>query len=566
MNLNKIIYSAFAIFVIAIAANAQTLESFIPDYKESSMYQIKKDHDEVWKDIPQEKQKGWKQYKRWEYFWSQRLYPNATFEKAVRIYLDVEKQIKSKKYDMLQSNPWSLIGPIANPLKYNNYIDSKGLGRVNIARFHPTDENEIWIGTASGGVWKTNDKGKTWNNIPFTQFLSLGVSDIAISPTNPKVVYVATGDADGSLGTAGFYSSIGIIKTVDGGLNWEVTQIANVLSDRNIISRLIVNPENPDIVIAACIDGIYKTIDGGKTWKNTQNGSFRDLELKPGSSNFVYAATAKRSITNYIYTTSDFGDTWVKKLDIPLAGRIQLAVTPNEPNCVYALCSQYQHSGFHSLLVSVDSGESFEKIIDSTYKNLLNWGYDLPDSQRGQSYYDLALAVDLTNVYNLILGGIECHRSVDGGYSWINSTNTVPASSATAVHTDMHDLVFNPLNNELYLCNDGGIYVSKDKAKTWTDLSSGLSITQYYRMGMSTTNPNMIICGAQDNGTSMYVDGKWNMLYGGDGMDCAIDPKDDNILYASIYNGTFVRSKDKGKTMTHILNENMLKEIGRAHV
>lgn len=559
MTLNKIVFPFFAFIVLSFSVKAQTLESFVPKYAESDMYQIKKDHELVWKDVAKDKQKGWKQYKRWEYFWSQRLFPNADYQQSIKIYQDVQKQVVEKKFDVVQSNQWNLIGPVDNPQKYNSYIDSKGLGRVNIVRFHPTNENEIWIGTATGGVWKTTDKGKTWINFPFTQFLSLGVSDIAISRTNPKIVYVATGDADGSLGTAGFYSSIGIIKSVDGGITWEVTGMANELADRNIVSRLIVHPDNPDIVIAACVDGIYKTIDGGKIWEKKQSGSFRDLELKPNSNSFVYAATAQRSVANYIYNSNDFGDTWTFKYEVRLAGRIQLAVSPADPEVVFALCSQYQHSGFHSFLTSYDSGETFEKSIDSNYRNLLNWGTDLGTDQRGQSYYDLCLAIAPNDVSNVILGGIECHRSLDGGYNWNRVTNITPATAATNVHADMHDLEYNPLNKELYLCNDGGIYVSKDNGKTWSDLSTGLSITQYYRIGMSAKNQDMLVCGAQDNGSSMYLNGSWNMLYGGDGMDCAIDPTDDNILYVSIYNGTFVRSKDKGKTMTHILNENLLK-------
>lgn len=533
-------------------ASAQHLESFIPNYQNSAMYQLKKDQQEVWQGLPLNKQKGWKQYNRWEYFWKQRLYPNGQYKDAIDIYSNVLRDFSEKRIDALQSKQWDLIGPVTNPEKYNKHVDSKGLGRINVVRFHPTDVNEFWVGSASGGVWRTKDKGKTWENFPFTQFLSLGVSDIAISPTNPNIVYVATGDANGSLGTAGYFASIGIVKTTDGGKTWDITGIANEMKDGNIISRLFVSPTNPDVVIAATNRGIYKSIDGGATWTVKQGGTFRDLEQKPNDENTLYAATAGRSEENYIFKSVDAGETWTLIRTIREAGRIQLAVSPAAPDNLYTLCSQFYHSGFHSFQISDDGGETFSIQADSSNGNYLNWGYDLSETNRGQSYYDLSLAVKNTDPDKVILGGIECHRSSDAGSSWIRSTNTKTAGSTA--HADQHDLVYNPLNNELYLCNDGGIYVSEDDGVTWTDITSGISITQYYRFSSSTSNPDHIICGAQDNGTSMYYNGNWYMLYGGDGMDCAIDPFNDNTLYASIYYGSIYKSSNNGKDFSKIIS------------
>lgn len=541
-------------------ASAQHLESFIPNFQNSAMYQLKKDQQEVWKGLPLNKQKGWKQYNRWEYFWKQRLYPNGQYKDAIDIYSNVLRDFSEKKIDALQSNQWDLIGPITNPEKYNNHVDSKGLGRINVVRFHPTDENEFWVGSASGGVWRTKDKGQTWENFPFTQFLSLGVSDIAISPTNPNIVYVATGDANGSLGTAGYFASIGIVKTTDGGKTWDITGIANDMKDGNIISRLFVSPTNPDIVIAATNRGLYKSTDGGATWAIKQGGTFRDLEQKPDDENTLYAATAGRSEENYIFKSVDAGETWNLIRTIREAGRIQLAVTPAAPDNLYTLCSQFYHSGFHSFQFSDDAGETFSIQADSSNGNYLNWGYDLSETNRGQSYYDLSLAVKNTDADRVILGGIECHRSSDAGSCWTRSTNTKTAGSTA--HADQHDLVYNPLNNELYLCNDGGIYVSEDDGVTWTDITSGMSITQYYRFSSSTSNPDHIICGAQDNGTSMYYNGKWYMLYGGDGMDCAIDPFNDNTLYASIYYGSIYKSSNNGKNFSKIISKDETGEEG----
>lgn len=549
MSFKNIIFVTVMFCFCVFASYAQTLESFVKDYDKSDMYQIKKAHEQVWKDVPQDQQRGWKQYKRWEYFWSQRLYPNATYKQAIKIYSDIEQQITDKHFETTQANEWKLIGPTMNPKAYG--LDSKGIGRVNVVRFHPTDPNTIWIGTATGGVWKTHNKGATWEDCPFTQFLSLGVSDIAISPTNPNIVYVATGDADGSLGTANFFSSIGIIKSTDGGATWQITGMSSELEDYSVISRLIVHPQDPNKVLAATREGIFKTIDGGTTWQKNISGNFRDLEIKRNNPNFLYAATGYvRSNINYIYTTEDFGDTWIQKHAEPMAGRIQMAVSYLDPDMMVAICSQYLHSGLSSIIVTENSGETFSVVIDSSYGNLLNWGYDLGVEQRGQSYYDLCIAISDNSSSNIIIGGIECYKTTNSGSTWQKCTNT---NVKNDVHVDMHDLAYNPLNNELYLCNDGGIYCSKDEGVTWTDISDGLSITQHYRVGMSTKDPNLIVCGAQDNGTSMFIKDAWYSAYGGDGMDCAIDPQNDNKIYFSSQYGNFGRSFDKGKTSQELI-------------
>lgn len=536
------------------ALKAQSIENFIPDYKNSEMYKIQQDRKEIWKDVPLEKQKGWKQYKRWEAFWAPRLWPDGTFINAAKIYSDNLSRMQFGKQDRLQSNRWSQVGPFAPPAQYNNQTSLSGVGRINIVRFHPTNPNILWAGSASGGVWRSSDKGKTWETFPFTQFLSLGVSDIAISPSDPNTVYVATGDADGTLGTATYCYSIGIIKTTDGGATWSVTGLTKNLPDKFNVSRLMISPTDPNSLLAATTSGIMKTTDGGATWTRTQGGNFRDMEMKPNDPNTIYASTYGRSSINSIYKSTDFGTTWTLKKEIKEAGRIQLAVTPSAPDLVYALCSHYIHNGFHSFQMSQNSGETFEVLSDSTDGNVLNWGgYDLGTS-KGQSDYDLCLAVKLTDPTKVILGGIECYTSGDNGYTWTKCTNT--RTSGSKVHVDMHDLVYNPLDKMLYLCSDGGIYTSADDGTNWTSLSDGIAITQFYRFGVSETNPEHIICGAQDNGTSMYDNGSWYQIYGGDGMDCAIDPTNDKKIYCSIYYGSIYKSTDNGKTLTTIFEKN----------
>lgn len=554
---NKLLILTFLLSFGLLNSKDLELKDFMPNYQESEMFKQRERYEEVWKDVPNDQRKGWKQFKRWEYFWAQRLYPNGDLRNAVDIYNNAYNKLLIDKQNELQSNTWNLIGPVTNPNKYNVYIDSKGLGRVNIVRFHPKDEKNIWIGSATGGVWHTIDGGKTWENFPFTQFLSLGVSDIAISPTDPNIVYVATGDADGSLGTGGSFYSIGVIKTTDGGKTWNVTNLAYELANTTVISRLQVKKDNPNVVLAATNNGIYKTTNGGADWQRVGvQANFRDLELKPNDNNFVYAATfGNRSSINYIYLSKDFGDTWTLSESISRAGRIQLAVTPDAPENLYVLASSSYHEGFHSFRVSEDAGNTYTVMSDSnTAGNPLNWGYNISPDRRGQSSYDLCLAVNPSDKNSIIMGGIDCHYSSDQGKTWNKSTN-VSGRPNSVIHVDMHDLEYCQQSEIIYLCNDGGIYISKDEGKSWEDLSDGLSITQYYKISCSTTNPNLILGGAQDNGTSMFYDGEWHQIYGGDGMLCQIDPKNDKNMWVSIYNGKIYKSSDLGKTFTPFVDK-----------
>lgn len=178
--------------------------------------------------------------------------------------------------------------------------------------FHPTDPNTFWVGTPAGGLWKTTNGGTSWTtNTDY--FPVLGVSDIAVHPTNADILYLATGDGDlGNLsgltgGAEGDTKSIGILITTDGGNTWYTTGLNWNVTDRKLIRRLLINPSNPQILIAAASDGIWRTTDGGATWFNTQPGYFMDLEYKPGDPSIVYASSFNYSGNAKIYRSTDSG-------------------------------------------------------------------------------------------------------------------------------------------------------------------------------------------------------------------------------------------------------------------
>ncbi len=529
-----------------------------------NLNQIKEAFEDQWKDFPEGQRKpGWKQMQRWQYFWEPRTFPNGEFPNQVEIYREYEF-FKGKE---THSNPsstkqWTLLGPETKPEKVYD-VRQQGLGRVNVIRFHPDNPNIIWAGAASGGVWRSKDGGSSWETFPFTQFLSLGVSDIAISPSDPNIVYVATGDASGTLGTGNSFYSIGIIKTTDAGATWNLTNMSYYLSNGKVTSRLILSPHNPDIVIAATSEGIYKTTDGGTTWNLKRTGNFRDMICSISDYNIVSASVFSRSGSTSLFRSSDFGDSWEQVHDIPGASRVVFAVTPVKPNRVYALCSRNMYSSYHSLIISEDNGINYEEYSNYEIENnLLGWYLGTgSDNNTGQADYDLCLAVSPTDSRVLYIGGINVWKSIDEGSTWTMVAHWNGAYDKPFIHADQH--CFEWLDEStLFVGNDGGIYLTGNGGKSWNFKSNGMSITQYYRFGVSQTEPYLIYAGCQDNGSNRLNDGKWEHVYSADGMEAAVDPTNTDRVYVSFQYGQLLRSSNGGKNFTSMINSTKTNENG----
>ena len=498
--------------------------------------------------------RGWKQFKRWEYFWQQRVYPTGEFPNGYKIFEDYVKYSKKINQNKLQGNQWELLGPINTPKASD--VREQGMGRINVVRINPNNENELWIGSASGGVWRSINNGNTWQNFPFTNFLSLGVSDIAIAQTNTNIVYVATGDADGSIGSGGkdFYS-IGLIKTTDAGATWVNTGFSRNLFDSKLITRILVHPDNENIVLIATNSGIYKSTDGGITWAlKSSEGAFIDMEFNPADPDIVYASTYSYNGSSIISVSTDNGENWKKVYTSPDANRLAIAVTPANSDYVYCLASNKNTYGFEGFVRSTDKGNSWTQTASvPSHPNILGWYDGSTNDARGQGGYDLALCVSPKNTTLIYTGGVNIWKSNDLGNSFTPLTNWTSFYNLPYVHADIHNFEFSPSGNRLYVTNDGGISVSTDQGSSWRDISNGLSITQFYKMGTSDNDLNSIIGGCQDNGTSLYTgNGNWQHVYPSDGMDCAIDPTNSNRIYVSIYNGIFYRSDNKGKSFAKL--------------
>ncbi len=535
--MRKIFLSIFTIISLSLGAQHWATEM---DNKEKTVQEIQQSFEQYWTGRSIEKGKGYKQFRRWEYMVEQRTYPDGKFVRpdlAWKETLKFREENKATRHH--RSNPnWISLGPdswINGPSGYN-----PGLGRINVVQVDPNNENIIYVGTPSGGLWRSTNGGTSWASLT-DDLPVIGVSGIAIHPANSDVIYIATGD-----GYASDNYSIGVLKSTDGGQSWNTTGLTFEITQSRTIAQLIIDPENPETLIAAANNGIFKTIDGGVNWSQRATGNRKALVFKPGDSQVVYAAG-----TNIIRSTNN-GETWTTiSQGVPNnAGRIALAVTPANPDFVYALACNNSDFGFLGLFRSTDSGQSFT--LRSSTPNILGNNLDGSD-EGGQGWYDLAIAASPTNADEIYTGGINIWKSVNGGATFnINTHWVVQTLSHPYVHADIHYLGYH--NSVLYTGCDGGIYRTTNGGAIWNDLTSGMAITQIYRIGASLTNPNIVQFGAQDNGSNRSSAINWMHIFGADGMETIIDYTNPDFTYISYQNGGLLRSNNGGSTFDNFLN------------
>jgi len=491
---------------------------------------------------------GYKPYARSLYFLEKRMPENRIFP-ATSLYVEWEKEKERMSKSKIKSaSNWQPLGPFDTPIILSNG-KKRGNGRVNCIAFDPFDSNVIWIGSPGGGLWKTIDGGNNWttntDNLPV-----IGISSILIHPVNNQIMYIATGDGDG----ADTYS-IGVLKSTDGGNTWNTTGLSYGVNQSKRINKLILNPNFPDSLVAATNNGITISPDGGATWNSTLTGRMRDVEFKPNNPSVIYAALDASSGASKIYRTTNGGGGWtILGGGLPTGGldRILLGVTKDNPDVLYALIAN-SDAGFYGFYKSVDSGDNWSIQFDcpdyNTGCNILGRKTD-GTSEGGQSWYDMSLAISPNDENIIYAGGIALWESSDGGQNW-NIEASSGSGSYAYMHVDQHALEYNPINNTLYAGNDGGFYKYVDFLNDWVDISDGLEISQFYRLGLSESNSDILVAGAQDNGTERLSSSGWDAIRGSDGMECIIDPYDPDIIYSSSQYGGLKITYDAGNNWSN---------------
>ncbi|HXC04634.1 MAG TPA: hypothetical protein VNZ86_07760, partial [Bacteroidia bacterium] len=488
-------------------------------------------------------EENYEKYKRWEYFTEQRVYPSGDRSLIRKASQDIHDQFIASQQrspsSITMAGNWSLLGPTTKTSA------GGGAGRVNVVRFDPSNPNTIYVGTPAGGLWKSTNSGLAWT-CNTDRLAVIGISDLVVDPTNANTIYIATGDGD-----AGDTYSIGVLKSVDGGITWHATGLSFNIADTRRTYSLAMNPLNHNELLAGTVSGLFKTMDGGVTWSKTLTAGVRDIKFKPNDTTTVYAVSSG-TFYRSTNTGNNFTGVTIGLPTLSSVCRLSIAVTPADNSIVYVLASNVNTYNFNGLYQSTDYGVTFTK--KSSTPNVLGFNQNGGDTG-GQGWYTLSIAASPTNKNEVIVGGVNVWRSTTAGVSWsVNSSWT--GFGGPYVHADIHGLAYLPGSGTTYFAGcDGGIFRTTNSGSAWTDLSNGLQIGEMYRLGCSQSNPNMVVQGWQDNGTNQYdaaANPIWNQILGGDGMECFIDYTNTNYQYGEQYNGSLNRTSNNWSNSTSI--------------
>ena len=486
-------------------------------------------------------------------------------------FAEYQAMLQASKFKDLK---WQYLGP------------TNVSGRVtDVAVVAPKGKNyTIYVASASGGVWKTENEGTTWTPI-FEHEATAAVGDIAVAPSDPRVVWVGTGEHNIFRSSQ---AGCGVYKSTDGGKTW-----ANMgLVDTNTIARIVVHPANPDIVYVAAGGhewtsnaerGVFKTTDGGKTWQkvlfvNDQTGAY-DLVMDPKDNGTLYAATWQRTRMKWndprnfpaytgsgVFKTTDGGKTWSPiNAGLPEArfrGRIGLDVCLTKPNVLYALVDNYEISrkptsdeerdayGLPSSGIikgatvyrSDDAGANWKQVSGLTpeqktfmerHSNTYGWVF-------GQ------VRVDPNDENTVYILGVPFSVSTDGGKTF---------KHVRSPGGDNHALWIDP-DNSNYLIKgfDQGVAVSYDKGRNWRYFQKEINVCQFFNLNYDMATPFKVYGSMQDHGSFRgkvdLSEGRdkipaqeFENAPGGEGSNHAVDPTDPNIVYSAEFYGTLMRSE-----------------------
>ena len=446
---------------------------------------------------------------------------------------------RSKKQNTTKIDP-----KLHESVQYRSIGPFRG-GRSAAAVGVPNQSKVFYFGATGGGVWKTTDGGVTYKNISDGYFGG-SIGSVAVAPSDPNVLYVGGGEVT----VRGNVSSgKGVWKSVDAGSTWTYSGLPN----SRHIPRMVIHPQNPDIVYAAVLGdlykpnndrGVYKSTDGGKSWKkilfsDVQAGAV-ELVMDPSNPRHLYASTWRIQRTPYslssggegsaLWKSTDSGATWKeisknKGYAKGTLGIIGVTVSPVNANRIWSIVENKEEGGVYR---SDDGGESWKHVNESR-------------SLRQRAWYYTKIYADTQDEDGVYVMNVSYHKSTDGGKTF---------SSHNAPHGDHHDLWIAPEDNQrMIIADDGGAQVSYDGGTTWSTYHNQPT-AQFYRVTTDNAFPYRIYVAQQDNSTirvkhrssGSYIDeSDWESTAGGESAHIAIDPTNNEIVYGGSYDGFLTR-------------------------
>jgi len=455
------------------------------------------------------------------------------------------KKEEAKKPPVEEEKKGAMNADTFSGLKFRSIGPGVESGRVMSIAVNPKQTNEFYVGVASGGVWKTVNDGTTWSPV-FSNEGSYSVGWVALDPNDSSVVWVGSGESNSQRSVS--YGD-GIYRSVDGGKSWDNLG----LKKSEHIGRVVIDPRDSKVVYVAAEGplwgpggdrGLYKTTDGGKTWKAvltiSENTGVNDIAMDPSNPDILYASAYQRrrhvftlidgGPESAIYKSTDAGATWNKlKSGLPSVdmGRIGLAISPADPNVVYAAIEAADGKG--GIFRSDDKGANWERRNE----------FDV-----GAMYY-ARIVPDPKNVDRIFIMNVELRESRDGG-------KTLHKVNEANHHGDNHAMWIDADNTKHWLLgSDGGMYETWDDAKTW-QFKANLPTMQFYDVAVDYAQPFYNVCGgtqdyfswcgpSRTHSLNGIVNSDWFVTTGGDGFRSQVDPQDPNTIYSESQYGVLIR-------------------------
>ncbi len=426
-------------------------------------------------------------------------------------------------------------------------------GRITDLAVDPTDENTAYAAAADGGIFRTFDGGDTWEaTFDFMPTLSMGA--VAIDPSDPNVVYAGTGEVNPGRGSL-TYGGAGLFRSNDQGSTWTLLG----LEDTGSIGRILIDPEDPNVIHAAAMGhiwepsderGIYRTDDGGATWSRVlfvdEVTGCVDLIQRPDQPSVLFAAMWRRfrGPENFeyggascgVYRSSDGGLTWQLESNglpapSPNTGRIGLAICQSQPDVMCVLYGRHPEGNLDAIYRTTNGGESWAPMnigpIAGSYGTAAAWFGNIRIHPNDPDF--------------IFVLALRLHSTTNAGNSY-NEFNSL--------HVDHHAFAFGSGRNpKMYSGNDGGVYTSPDGFQ-WTKTTGDFPITQAYRISTASWNDDALWIGTQDNGTNQDLerDGVFDRIFGGDGFQALPHLTDPNRIWAQFQYGNVFYSNDGGNS------------------
>lgn len=521
-----ILFLGLGLFSFQVSAQSISYKEMMNDTK-YNFYEVVDAANSYFDANGREEGSGWKGFERWRNENESKFFPtgirtDVDFYQVSKQYQEIYKEQVLKTKNSF-ANGWNELGPWDANNVTSHY--SPGIGRIETFWVNPTNTNQLFIGSRSGGFWKSNDGGTTWKNT--TDFLvASGVFSLAVNPFNKNEVLIAV-QHGGNEYTHGIY------RSTDAGETWTLSKFEpqtlkwGGLGDNEKIHVIKYHPTIQNTVYVGCTQGFYYSTDNLSTWTKSFTGSPTDIEFHPTKDNVMYVYNNSGTDRNYVKISDDYGQSFSNSQLLTTNGdsKGHLSVTTANPSNVYFASTS-------GVWKSNDEGQSFKYLSN-------------PDESC------LGYAVSDIDTVHMVYGYVDAEASDDGGVNFTQVTKWA-VQDAAYIHADIRTLECE--NGVFYVGTDGYFAKSSDWGKTWTILNDGTAVREFYAVGVSQGDVNVHMAGSQDNGTSILNNEGWIEWNGGDGMEALVHPLDRDLMLGSWQYGNRNITTDGGLTRKAVDN------------